>query len=42
MNTLYFFGIVVAAIWAPHVVRGITTRARYYIRSHYGYTSNGV
>ena len=38
METLIIFAAVIAVIWTPHIVAGIITRARYYIRSHYGYT----
>lgn len=39
METLAIFAAALAAIWFPHVVRGIMTRARYAARSRYGYTN---
>jgi len=44
MNALFIFAILILAIWTPHIYAGITTRVRYWVRSHRGYTAprNGV
>jgi hypothetical protein len=44
METLIIFGGAIAAIWVPHLIGHFVIRARYYVRSHRGYTAphNGV
>jgi hypothetical protein len=39
METLIIFAGMIAAIWMPHVCRGIATRVRYWHRARYGYTA---
>ncbi len=38
MGALIIIAVIIAAIWTPHIIAGITTRVRYWVRSHYGYT----
>lgn len=38
MEALIIFAAMLAAIWAPHLCRGIATRVRYAYRARTGYT----
>ena len=38
MHALFFIVLIVAGLWFPHIISTAAQRARYYMRSRYGYS----